>query len=45
MDLPDPLEMADEEGIDGDQVAGMAGLDMAFSGLGTRSISPSAPKV
>jgi len=33
IDLADALEMADEEGIYGDQVAGMPGLDMAFAEL------------
>ena len=31
VDLPDTLELADEEGGDGHQVAGMTGPNMAFS--------------
>ena len=31
VDLADALEMADEEGVDGDEVAGLTGLDVAFA--------------
>ena len=34
VDLADPLEVADEEGVDGDQVAAVPGLDVAFAELG-----------
>ena len=34
IDLAHALEMADEEGVDGHQVAGMAGADVAFAELG-----------
>ena len=34
VDLADALEMTDEEGVHGHQVAGIAGLDMAFAELG-----------
>ena len=34
VDLAHALEMADEEGVDGHEVAGMAGLDVAFAELG-----------
>jgi hypothetical protein len=33
IDLSHPLQAADEEGVDGDQVAGMAGLDVALAEL------------
>jgi hypothetical protein len=34
VDLPDALEGADEEGVDGHEIAGEAGFDMAFPELG-----------
>ena len=37
VDLAHTLEMADEEGVDGHQVAGMAGVDVAFAELGAES--------
>lgn len=45
VDLADPLEGADEEGIDGDEAAGVIGLDMAFAELGREAFEqPARPR-
>jgi len=41
VDLADALECADEERIDGHQVAGPAGLDMSFTELGAEPLEQS----
>ena len=38
VDLADPLQHADEEGVDRDQGAGVRGLDVAFAELGTEPL-------
>ena len=38
VDLADTLEMADEEGVDGEKIAGEAGLDVAFAELGREAL-------
>lgn len=37
INLADPVESADEEGVDGDQGAGVRALDVAFAELGRES--------
>ena len=37
IDLADPLERADEEGINGHRIAGVAGLDVALAELGAEA--------
>ena len=38
IDLAHPLERADEEGVDGDQRAGVCGLDVALAELGAEAL-------
>ena len=37
VDLADALEVTDEEGVDGDQIAGVMGLDVALAELGAEA--------